>query len=265
MAGHELITVLTRGGKIKTQVYIGGQGAPLVWLHGATGLSGWEPQLDTLSRSYKVYAPVQPGVDDSEGLEELDDVWDLTLSYLDLFDALGLERVALVGHSFGGMVAAEIAAMAPERVSKLVLVGAMGLWRDDRPVLDFGVATPAAKAKAMLHDPLGLVARMLAAAVPTEERARNKHRVAMIINNAATIGKFAWPIPDKGLTKRIHRIKAPTLLVWGKSDEVVPPIYADEFAARIPGARVELLECAAHMPFLERMDLFVPLVGEFCQ
>jgi pimeloyl-ACP methyl ester carboxylesterase len=265
MAGHELLTVQTRGGKIRTQVYKGGQGAPLVWLHGALGVSGWEPQLQALSQHFTVYAPVQPGVGLSEGLEELDDVWDLTLSYLELFDALDLQQVALVGHSYGGMLAAEIAAMAPERIAKLVLVGAVGLWLDDHPVLDYWAVTPAQQAKATFHDPQGLVAQMAAAAVPTEAKARNDYLVATIINIAATLGKFAWPIPDKGLKKRIHRIKAPTLLIWGKSDGVVPPVYADQFAARIAGARVELLDGAAHVPYLERLDAFGPLVTEFCR
>jgi pimeloyl-ACP methyl ester carboxylesterase len=262
---YEVLTVETRGGAIRTQVYKGGSGAPLVWLHGATGLSGWEPQLQALSRSFEVYAPVQPGVGRSEGLEQLDDIWDLTLSYLDLFDALGLAQVNLVGHSFGGMVAAEIAAMAPERVSRLVLVGALGLWRDDVPVPDFWPLTPAEQAAATFHDPQGMVAKMVAAAMPVEEKARNDYIVGYIINMAATAGKFAWPIPDKGLKKRIHRIKSPTLLIWGKSDGVVPPVYAEEFASRIPGARVELLDQAGHLPHLERMDRFAPLVTEFCQ
>jgi pimeloyl-ACP methyl ester carboxylesterase len=265
MANHEILTVQTRGGQLKTVVYKGGTGKPLVWLHGSLGVSGWEPQLQALSAHFTVYAPVQPGVGRSEGLEQLDDLWDLTLSYLDLFDALGLDQVALVGHSYGGMVAAEIAAMAPNRVSHLVLVDALGLWRDDAPVLDFWVASQAEQAKAMYHDPNGMIARMIASAMPTEEKARNEAIVSMIINNGATLGKFAWPIPDKGLKKRIHRITSPTLLIWGKSDGIVPPIYAETFAERIPDARVELIDNAGHLPHLERMDRFAPLVTEFCK
>jgi len=261
---HEILTVATRGGAIRTKVYKGGSGPALVWMHGALGISQWEPHLMALSRSFTVYAPVQPGVGESEGLEQLDDLWDLTLSYLDLFDSLGLGRFALVGHSYGGMVAAEIAAMAPERVRHLVLVGALGLWRDDIAVLDYWTATPEEQARATYHDPNGMLARMVAATMPTDEQARNERIVSMIINTAATIGKFAWPIPDKGLKKRIHRIKAPTLLIWGRGDGVVPPIYAEEFAARIPGARVEILESAAHLVHLERMDRFAPLVSDFC-
>lgn len=260
----EVFKVETHGGRIRTQVYKGGEGPPLVWLHGAFGLVGWEPQLAALARYFTVYAPVQPGVDESEGLEYLDDLWDLVLYYYDLFDALGLDQVAVVGHSYGGMVAAELAATDPDRVRRLVLVGALGLWRDDVPVLDLQVATPAERARAIFHDPNGIVAQMVMATVPLEFKEQNEQTIRLIVNIGATT-KFFWPIPDKGLKKRIHRIKAPTLLIWGKSDGVVPPVYAEEFARRIPGARVELLDGAGHLPHLERMDAFVPLVVEFCR
>jgi pimeloyl-ACP methyl ester carboxylesterase len=68
----------------------------------------------------------------------------------------------------------------------------------------------------------------------------------------ACTGKFVWPIPDKELKKRIHRIAAPTLLVWGKQDRLVPPVYAEAFASRISNAYVELIDQAGHIPPLEK-------------
>jgi pimeloyl-ACP methyl ester carboxylesterase len=79
----------------------------------------------------------------------------------------------------------------------------------------------------------------------------------------ACTGKFVWPIPDKGLKKRLHRITAPTLVVWGRQDGLVPPVYAQEFAERIPGARVELVDRAAHMPQLEQTERVAGLVHSF--
>jgi pimeloyl-ACP methyl ester carboxylesterase len=76
-------------------------------------------------------------------------------------------------------------------------------------------------------------------------------------------GKFIWPLPDKGLKKRIHRVVAPTLLVWGKEDRLVPLVYADEFARRLPGARVETVSDAGHAPQLERPDVVARLVRDF--
>src|SRR6185369_14746425 len=75
-------------------------------------------------------------------------------------------------------------------------------------------------------------------------------------------GKFIWPLPDKGLKKRIHRVKAPTLVVWGKEDRLVPPVYADEFARRIAGARVQTVEGAAHAPHLEQPERVARMIRE---
>jgi len=78
-----------------------------------------------------------------------------------------------------------------------------------------------------------------------------------------TTGKFIWPIPDKGLKKRIHRVKAPTLLVWGREDRLVPPVYADEFTRRIPGARVQMIDNAGHAPHLEQTTPVVGVLRDF--
>ncbi|GBD11593.1 2-hydroxy-6-oxo-6-(2'-aminophenyl)hexa-2, 4-dienoic acid hydrolase [bacterium HR23] len=78
-------------------------------------------------------------------------------------------------------------------------------------------------------------------------------------------GKFWWPIPDRGLAKRLHRVKAPTLLVWGKEDAVVPASYAQDFASAISGARSLLVERAGHLPHLEQMEQVLPAVLDFLQ
>ena len=128
-------TLSVWGEQIQTRVKIAGQGPPLVFLHGATGLR-WDEFLDSLTQTHTVYAPEHPGTTpgDPDAIKPLDDFWDLVLYYYDLFDGLGLESPAVVGHSFGGMVAAELAATDPRRVGKLVLISSLGLWRDDAPV-----------------------------------------------------------------------------------------------------------------------------------
>src|SRR5262249_19636847 len=87
-------------------------------------------------------------------------------------------------------------------------------------------------------------------------------RVQMTWAMGAT-GKFIWPIPDKGLKKRIHRVKAPTLLIWGEDDRLVPPVYAEEFTRRIAGARVETVARAGHAPQLEQPETVARLVQAF--
>jgi pimeloyl-ACP methyl ester carboxylesterase len=118
------------GGFAANPVLIKGNGAPVAYLRGSFGQE-WDEFLDDLSLRRRVYALAHAGAEQTEDLEHLDGIPDLLLHYDDLFDRLGLDRVDLVGHSFGGMVAAEYAATFRDRVGKLVLIDAMGRWRDD--------------------------------------------------------------------------------------------------------------------------------------
>ena len=79
----------------------------------------------------------------------------------------------------------------------------------------------------------------------------------------AAVNQFIWPLPDKGLSKRLHRIKADTLLVWGRQDRLVHPAYGDDFLRRIPGARLELVDGAGHLPQLEQFDQVAALIEGF--
>src|SRR5262245_3160417 len=123
--------VSIRQGVFRTLVRSEGEGDPLLFLHGAGGLPGWPAFLESLARSFRVIAPEHPGFGRSEGLELLDDVVDLALYYSEFIEALGLEQPYVVGHSFGAMIGAEVAAIAPHLVSKLVLMAPLGLWLDD--------------------------------------------------------------------------------------------------------------------------------------
>jgi pimeloyl-ACP methyl ester carboxylesterase len=116
-------------------------------------------------------------------------------------------------------------------------------------------------AKAVFHDPTSPIAKQMLM-LPEEEKAQQDAQIRLTWSLACT-GKFIWPIPDKGLKKRMHRIKSPTLLVWGKSDKLVPPVYAQEFQSRIAGSRVELIDQAAHVPQLEQLEKVSLLVRDF--
>jgi pimeloyl-ACP methyl ester carboxylesterase len=253
--------VSIRNGLFQTFVRIAGEGDPLLFLHGASGLPGWPPFLESLARSFRVIVPDHPGFGRSEGLEHLDDVVDLALYYTEFIAAMGLDQPYLVGHSFGGMIAAEVAAIAPDVASKLVLVAPFGLWLDDHPVLDFFAATPEELASTMFHDPGSAIAKELMT-LPSDSEAQLE-AVLERTKNLSAAGKFLWPIPDKGLKKRIHRIAAPTLLLWGASDRLVPPIYGEAFLKRIQRARLTLLTEASHMLPFEKGDEFVEVVTDF--
>jgi pimeloyl-ACP methyl ester carboxylesterase len=253
--------VSIRSGLFQTFVRIEGEGDPLLFLHGISGIQGWPPFLENLARSFRVIVPDHPGFGRSEGLEHLDDVVDLALYYTEFIEALGLDQPYLVGHSLGGMIAAEVAAIAPNVVSRLVLVAPVGLWLDDHPVLDFFAATPEELATAMFHDPDSAIAKELMT-LPSDSAAQLE-AVLERTKNLSAAGKFLWPIPDKGLKKRIHRIVAPTLLLWGASDRLVPPIYGEAFLKRIHRARLILVTGASHMLPYEKDDELVDVVTDF--
>jgi pimeloyl-ACP methyl ester carboxylesterase len=250
-------------GKVETEIDVSGDGPPLLYLHGPWGLAPDRRFIERLAAAYKVFAPKHPGTSsgDPDAAHRIDTFWDLVVYYGELMDGLGLTSAALVGHSFGGLVAAEIAATMPARAKRLVLIDPVGLWRDDHPVKNWMIMPEAARAKAFFADPQGEAARCFFAH-PEEKGSRVESVVSFIWAQACT-GKYVWPLPDKGLKHRIHRIAAPTLVIWGKEDGIVSPVYAQEFASRIAGSRAVLIDGAGHLPHLEQGERVSALVHDF--
>jgi pimeloyl-ACP methyl ester carboxylesterase len=249
--------------KIETQIEVSGSGPPLVYVHGPWGVQGDRAFLELLARTHTVYAPHHPGTSggEPEAVHQIDEWWDLIVYYGELFDRLGLKSPAIVGHSFGGMVASEIAATTPERVARLVLIDPVGLWRDDMQVKNWMIISEDERRTALFADPDCEAAKAFFT-VPTEIKARADVLADFIWAQACT-GKFVWPIPDKGLKKHIHRIRAPTLILWGDADGVIAPAYAKEFGQRIAGSRVEMIAKAGHMAHLEQPEGVAKLVADF--
>ena len=261
MVEHVERVVSLRQGKFKVQLVEGGTGDNLLFLHGAGGFTGWTPFLDRLAQDYHVYAPAHPGMARSEGLEHLDDLWDLVVFYDDLAQELGLETTYIIGHSYGGMLAAELAAQRPQRVSRLVLVGALGLWLEETPIPDFFVLTPSEAAPLIWHDPQ-CAAAQASSRVPEDPMAKMEADLDRTQTLAAA-GKFIWPIPDRGLGKRAHRITMPTLLPWGDSDGLVPPAYGRAFQELLPQATLQTIAQCGHRPQEERPEEFYAAVRGF--
>jgi pimeloyl-ACP methyl ester carboxylesterase len=246
-----------RDGRFKIRTLEAGSGDPILYIHGAGGLF-WDPLLDALAAGHRVVAPEHPGAGDSQGIEHVEDLWDLVLYYNELLDHLGIDTATVVGHSFGGMVAAEIAATSPHRVDKLVLIAPIGLWRDDHPVPDISGIPPDQIPSLVFADPNSPIAASMPTPDPSDPDSLFRASQTM-----ASILQFIWPLPDKGLSKRLYRLKAPTLLVWGAEDRLVHPAYADDFAAQIADSRVEIVDGAGHVPQLEQADRTIPLITDF--
>jgi pimeloyl-ACP methyl ester carboxylesterase len=234
----------------------------LVYLHAAGGPI-WDPFVEGLTERYTVYAPHHPGTGETarDSIHAVDSLWDLVLIYDEIFDALDLGSVPIVGTSFGGMMACELAAHRPERVSQMVLLDPIGLWRDDAPVAPY-MLMPPEKLVATLYKNLGSPAVQAALKMPDDPKAIAVGIADLVWSLGAT-GKFVWPIPDKGLKKRLHRVKADTLIIWGDDDALISSVYAKEFADRIANSRIEIIADCGHVPQVERLEAVAPLVTNF--
>jgi len=249
-----------RGGLLRVDVWEGGRGEPLLFLHGEAG-PRWTRYHDLLADRYRVVAPVIAGYGESSGSEQLQDIHDLIYWGLDLLDVLGLRSVPLIGHGLGGMLAAELAAVQPERFSRLVLIDAFGLWLPDAPTLDYFAATPGELSRALYHDQEAPAARA-AAEAPAEGDAY----IAFMLERAksmASAARFLWPLPNRGLNRRLHRIAAPTQVVWGESDGIMSPLYGQALRDQIAGSSLELIDGAGHLPQEEQPDRVAEITLRF--
>jgi pimeloyl-ACP methyl ester carboxylesterase len=253
--------VETRKGT-RCRVLEGGSGAPVVFFHGAGGLLRDNPFLDDLARRYHVYAPEWPGYGDSTGDELLEDMLDFALHGWDLVDALGLSRPHLVGHSMGGMIAAEMACLAPRDLGKLVLASPAGLWLDEHPIPDIFALLPYQLAEVLFHDPARGQALLTGGADLSDLEALKEFYLGSQ-RRLAMAGKILFPIPNRRLSKRLYRLAADTLIVWGAADRLIVPAYAAHWKALVPGARVAILDGAAHMLPYEQPEAFARTLSGF--
>jgi pimeloyl-ACP methyl ester carboxylesterase len=247
-------------GQFDINVWSAGNGAPLLFLHGYERHPGSAGFLVKLAEGHRVLAPEQPGYGSSTGFEQIRDLTDLVLFYRALAESYDLQQVDVVGHSMGGMIAAELAVLAPQLVRRLVLVDAFGLWLDDLPAPDpFGSARRVLAAK--WHDPDSRPQPEPTIFVPDPDDP--DAGVLFEAQNRATATKFMWPIAERGLRRRLKYVTAPTLVVHGASDGLLPLPYAEEMVSLIAGARLHVIDEAGHYPMIEQEDAFVTVVEDF--
>jgi len=253
------------GTQFDVRVYQGGSGPDLLFVHGAGGLLDHDPFLERLSEHFRVTAPCLPGYEDSEGMDHLRDMLDFTLHIYDVWQHLDLQQPIVVGHSMGGMIAAEMAAVAPAQISKLVLLCPAGLWMDEHLIEDIFAALPFELPELLFHDP-AQHGHLLSAGGDlndpeflTEFMVANARRLGMA-------GKLLFPVPDRGLRDRLYRVSANTQVVWGESDRLIPPIYGPEFVRLMPNAALHNISAAGHMVQYEQpqavLDIIVGLHNE---
>lgn len=249
-------------GKLNIRVKVAGAGAPLLYLHPAAGLA-WDPFLSHLAESYTVYAPEFPGtsVGDPYAIHAVDHLSDVVLIYEEIVRTLGLRQPVVVGQSFGGMLAAELASAFPGLASRVVLLDPIGLWRDDHPVANW-IATPPDKLPGLLfHDP-GAPAAKAMLQMP-EDADLAAAATAGLVWSFGSTGKFAWPVPDRGLRSRLHRLNAPVLLVWGRDDKLISSAYVEDWQRELSDSQAAVINECGHIPQVEKLSETVAAVDRF--
>jgi pimeloyl-ACP methyl ester carboxylesterase len=246
---------------IKVEAIEKGRGRPLLFLHPGIGLDRNAPVIDKLAEHARVIAPSHPGFGNSEQPKAFTTIDDLAYFYLDLLDELDLKDTVVVGVSLGAWIAAEIAIKSTARLSHLVLANAVGIKvgaRDTRDIVDIFAITEPELNKLAYFDPK-LAER--------DYKAMAEADVRIVARNREASARYGWSpyMHDPKLKSRLHRIRIPTLFVWGAADRILTEDYGRAYCAAIPGARFETIARAGHYPHVEQPDAFVRAIFAFTQ
>lgn len=246
-----------RGASI--EVLSRGSGRPLLFLHAEEAFEQNRPFLERLAKKHRVIAPRHPGFGGSTLPPEFRTVADLALLYLDLMDKLELKEPIVVGSSLGGWIATEMCVYSPERIARLVLIGSLGVKLGGREERDF------ADIYFMPDEDL----RLRLYADPTrwspDFSKLSETDLAIATRDRQSTALFGWRpyMHNPLLRKWLHRVRMPTLLVWGEKDGFVSPAYAKSLAAALPKAELRVVAKAGHFPQIEQLEETVGVVESF--
>jgi pimeloyl-ACP methyl ester carboxylesterase len=235
-----------------------GQGSPMLLLHGGDGPQDCLPFFHKLTPHFDVIAPTHPGFAGSPIPDHFDSIDDLIYVYLDLLDALDLRHTVLAGFGMGGWAAAELAVRNTSRLSRLILVDAVGIKPGDRDTRDIAdlFALPAPEVpKLLFHDP----------SLAPNPAMMSDEEATVLATDRMAHAMYTWDpyMHNPKLRHRLHRINVPTLLIWGADDGVVPVAYAEAYRSLIPGARLVIMPNAGHLPQMEQPDLLLEHILSF--
>jgi pimeloyl-ACP methyl ester carboxylesterase len=246
------------------QILRAGSGDPLVYLHSAMGEGAGMAFLEDLADDHEVVAPVFPGFGESDGIEGIEDMEDAVFHLLDVFDRLGLSSPLVVGLSLGGWMAAELATRYPERVGQLVLVNPVGLYIPGAEVKELFGRPFEELVQDMFADqrhPMAQMMNQLGIMLASENEIPFDPLRPLLQSMAAT-AKLSWDpyLHDPKLARRLPRVTAPTLIIHGVEDSLVPRAHAEAYADEIPRAHLVNMVDAAHLAPLEKPEELARLV-----
>jgi pimeloyl-ACP methyl ester carboxylesterase len=242
---------------ISVRLFRAGRGNPILFLHGAGGLAGWLPFFEKLSQTHEVIVPEHPGFGSSDEPAWIRDVPDMAMYYLDFLDELGIDGVHLIGHSLGGWIAAELAVRNATRLKSLTLLAPAGIRVKGIPTGDNFIWSPEETARNLFHDQS--FTEMVLQQTPSDEEAER------MLHNRFMAAKLGWEPRwyDPDLERWLHRIKLPTLVIWGAEDKLLPSRYAQLWGERVPRAKVDVIPACGHIPHVEKTDLTVAKILNF--
>ena len=262
MNDRTLATTFLEVNDVRLEVTEDGSGSPVVFLHPgfpSGRVAPTEPIIDHLARSHRVICPTHPGFGVDSAPDWMTTIDDLAYFYLDVFIALDLRDVVLVGASFGGWIAAEIAVKSTARVSSLVLVNPIGIKigaRKARDIVDIYSLVDSDLLELAYADPS--MGRVVYTELSDEE-------LTYIARSREATARYGWSpfLHDPKLRRRLNRIDVPVLVIEGDADRVTRPGYGEAYASAIPGARFRSMEGAGHFPHHEAPDQLASLIAEF--
>ncbi|HVO16475.1 MAG TPA: alpha/beta hydrolase [Alphaproteobacteria bacterium] len=240
---------------VKIVLLAAGKGEPLLFLHGAGTFHGFD-FAKSWAEKFRVLIPFHPGFGDSDDDPAMSELQDYVMHYLELLDALKIDKVNLVGFSLGGFIAAKFAMQHGHRVKRLVLVGPAGLRDKAHPMIDV-LGTPPELLPGMLVSNFEVIKKHLPAA-PDLDFMAARYR------EATTTARLLWERPwDPKLPRYLHRVTMPTLIVWGDEDKLIPVQQAELWRKFIPSADIKVFKGAGHLVLDEKPEA-AQAVARFC-
>ena len=244
---------------LKLQIERRGKGPPLLLLPGEEALEAGAPLLDELAKTYEVIIPSPPGFGTSTRPDWVTGPDDIAYMMLDVVETLGLKNIPVVGCSFGGWIAAEMATKDDGFISKLVLVDAYGIkigTPTDRDIADVWLLSPQEVFALKWHD---------ADKGKRDFTTMPEDALTIVARNNESFARFGWEpyLHNPKLARRLHRIKVPTLLIWGENDGIVTPTYGEGYRKLIPGAKLSVIPQAGHLPHIEQPQAFIAELKKF--
>jgi pimeloyl-ACP methyl ester carboxylesterase len=247
-------------GGVDVHAWVGGQGEPLLVLHGAGGNRGFTRSIATLAERYTVWAPTHPGFGRSGDAEWMEGIDDLARFYLWFIDAAGLGRPHVLGHSIGGWTAAEMAVMSPGSLGRLVLVAPAGLKPEAGEILDIFYYPLPKLRELTVHDPANIPEWDALFATPATAADEE-----IAVRNREMTARLTWKpyMHNPRLERFLPRVSNPTLLIWGREDRIVPVVCGEQYRKLLPRAALTVLEHCGHLPPIEQPEAFARLVLDF--